>query len=90
MAKNAFVAEVTFKQFTMFLTPESQLISLTFNSSTDAQAFPSSVRSTSGRCFLMSLSVNIYQILISFNHASYDVFFSKDGGPLKFDAIDGP
>ena len=71
----------------MFSTPESQLISLTSNSSTVSRAFPSSVRNTAGPCFFASISVNVCQILISFNHASYDTLFSKDGGALKFVAI---
>ena len=62
-----------FKQYIMFWTPESQLISLTSSSSMDSRAFPSSVRSVAGPCFFMSMSVNVFQILILFNYASYDV-----------------
>ena len=61
-----------FKQY-MFWTPESQLISLTSSSSMDSRAFPSSVRSVAGPCSFMSMSVNVFQILILFNYASYDV-----------------
>ena len=75
----------------MFFTPELQLMSLTSNSSMDLRDFPSSVRNTAGPCFFIFIlmSVNVCQICIYFNHAPYGVLFSKDGGALKCDAING-